>query len=134
MARSVFRGALRHTEDMPLFPNETEQLPANEQKCPIYLINTVRNSQWRAQTKQLEGKTASQASELEGKSVLLAELREEEARVQLQVRSLQSSLQESVAQVIWTSRLECSCSWWCWYSSATFHAFPCITKKMFCFA
>ena len=81
---------------MRLFPNEPVQIPANGQKRLRYLIDSVRI--W--QTKELEDKTVSQASELEGKSVLLAELRGEEARMQLQVRSLQSTLQESVAQVM----------------------------------
>jgi uncharacterized coiled-coil protein SlyX len=67
-----------------------------KKKLLRYLIDSVRI--W--QTKELEDKTVSQASELEGKSVLLAELRGEEARMQLQVRSLQSTLQESVAQVM----------------------------------
>ena len=81
--------------------NENSQdnfLPMNE-KRPRYLVNTLRIGRLRAQTKQLEGKIATHTSELEGTSVLLAELREEEARTQLQVRSLQSSLHESVAQV-----------------------------------
>ena len=74
-----------------------------KKKLLRYLIDSVRI--W--QTKELEDKTVSQASELEGKSVLLAELREEEAQTQLQVHSLQSSLQESVAQVTF-SRLPVS--------------------------